>query len=317
MNRPASLPPAVHSIDHFTLAVPDLAVARHFFNCFGLEVSDENLDMQEALVLRAADSPHVWGRVVRGMHKHLVYLTLNCAESDYAALVSAIADKAAPARPHPQARYRDGHWFLDSDGNLLQLRVGPKTVSSSPRAALDWHAERGVVGGRRDAPTVRPRRLSHVLLFASDVSRQCQFYEEVLGLRLSDRSADIIAFMHAPSGSDHHLMAFAKSTCRGWHHSSWDVAGVEQVGLGWMQMQQAGYGRVWGPGRHVLGSNYFCYVEDPWGSFCEYSADIDYIAAGQTWRAGNHAPEDSLYLWGPPPPGNFIANTEAGGAPIY
>ena len=312
MSRAASLPAAVHSIDHFTLAVPDLAVARHFFSSFGLEVSDENLDMQEALVLRAADSAHVWGRVVRGVHKHLAYLTFNCAEEDYAALVHAIAARAAAARPHALARYRDGHWFLDADGNLLQLRVGPKTVSPSPRAQEDRPEERGVVGGRRDAATVRPRRLSHVLLFATDVARQCRFYEEVLGLRLSDRSADIIAFMHAPSGSDHHLMAFAKSACRGWHHSSWDVAGIEQVGLGWMQMQQAGYSKVWGPGRHVLGSNYFCYVQDPWGSFCEYSADIDYIAAGQPWHAGDHASEDSLYLWGPPPPGNFIANTEAG-----
>lgn len=312
MNRAASLPPAAHAIDHFTLAVPDLAVARHFFTSFGLDVADENLDLDDVLVLRAAGSPHVWGRVVRGVRKHMAYLTFNCAEADYAALAEVIAERAAPARPHAQARYRDGTWFLDADGNLLQLRIGPKTVSRAPRTPMPMDAERGVTGGRRDAATVRPRRLSHVLLFATDVARQCRFYEAVLGLRLSDRSADIIAFMHAPSGSDHHLVAFARSPCRGWHHSSWDVAGVEQVGQGWMQMQQAGYGKVWGPGRHVLGSNYFCYVEDPWGSFCEYSADIDYIAAGQPWRAGDHAPEDSLYLWGPPPPGNFIANTEAG-----
>jgi catechol 2,3-dioxygenase-like lactoylglutathione lyase family enzyme len=312
MNRATSLPPAVHAIDHFTLAVPDLDLARHFFSSFGLDVSDENLDLQQVLVLRAADSPHVWGRVVQGERKHMAYLTFNCAEQDYVALTQAIAERAAPARPHPQARYRDGTWLLDADGNLLQLRVGPKTVSPSPQMAAGGPAARGVVGGRSDAATVRPRRLSHVLLFASDVARQCRFYEEVLGLRLSDRSADIIAFMHAPSGSDHHLMAFAKSSSRGWHHCSWDVAGIEQVGLGWMQMQQAGYSKVWGPGRHVLGSNYFCYVEDPWGSFCEYSADIDYIAAGQPWQAGDHAPEDSLYLWGPALPASFIANTEAG-----
>lgn len=315
MNSAASLPPAVHAIDHFTLAVPDLDVARHFFASFGLAVSDEDLAQQPVLALRAADSPHVWGQVVQGAHKHMAYLTFNCTEKDYAALAHTIAERAAPAWPHPQARYRDGTWFLDADGNLLQVRVGPKTVSPpppSPHQASGGPAERGVVGGRCDAAMVRPRRLSHVLLFATDVTRQCQFYEDVLGLRLSDRSADIIAFMHAPSGSDHHLMAFARSPSRGWHHASWDVAGVEQVGLGWMQMQQAGYGNVWGPGRHVLGSNYFCYVEDPWGSFCEYSADIDYIAAGQTWSAGDHAPENSLYLWGPPPPANFIVNTETG-----
>jgi catechol 2,3-dioxygenase len=45
----------------------------------------------------------------------------------------------------------------------------------------------------------------------------------------------------------------------------------------------------------VLGSNYFHYVQDPCGSFCEYSADIDFVSAGQAWPAGDFAPDD-LYL---------------------
>ena len=32
----------------------------------------------------------------------------------------------------------------------------------------------------------------------------------------------------------------------------------------------------------VLGSNYFHYVRDPWGSFAEYSCDIDYIPKEQS-----------------------------------
>jgi catechol 2,3-dioxygenase-like lactoylglutathione lyase family enzyme len=174
------------------------------------------------------------------------------------------------------------------------------------------HADalRGAVG-RRFAKKVEPQRLSHVLLFTSSVDRQLALYRDVLGLGLSDRSRDGIAFMHGRSGSDHHLVAFGKSTRSGFHHVAWDVPTVEDVGLGWMQMQRAGYSRVWGPGRHVLGSNYFCYVEDPWGSFCEYSADIDYVEAGSQWPADDHEPEDSLYLWGPPTPSNFLDNTDA------
>ena len=57
-------------------------------------------------------------------------------------------------------------------------------------------------------------------------------------------------------------------------------------------------------------TNYFHYVRDPWGSFAEYSCDIDYIPKSQQWVAGNHAPEDSLSLWGPEPPDYFIANHE-------
>jgi len=82
------------------------------------------------------------------------------------------------------------------------------------------------------------------------------------------------------------------------------------VGSGMEQMLAAGYKQGWGVGRHVLGSNYFYYVRDPWGSFCEYSFDIDYIPKGFSWPTANHPPEDSLYMWGPPVPADFVTNHE-------
>jgi catechol 2,3-dioxygenase-like lactoylglutathione lyase family enzyme len=157
---------------------------------------------------------------------------------------------------------------------------------------------------------VRPRHLSHVLLFTPDVDRQVAFYRDVLGLRLSDRSADIIAFMHGAHASDHHLVAFAKSDAPGYHHSSWDVASLDDVGVGAESMKARGYAHGWGVGRHVLGSNYFYYVQDPWGSWAEYSHGIDFVPADVEWPAADHAPEDSFYLWGPPPPEDFVINRE-------
>ena len=109
--------------------------------------------------------------------------------------------------------------------------------------------------------------------------RSVRFYSEALGLRLSDHSGDIIAFLHGAHASDHHLIAFAKSDGPGLHHSSWDVATFDDVGLGMQQMIDRGHSARWGVGRHVLGSNYFRYVRDPWGSFAEYSYDIDFIPA--------------------------------------
>jgi catechol 2,3-dioxygenase len=72
-----------------------------------------------------------------------------------------------------------------------------------------------------------------------------------------------------------------------------------------------GYSRGWGLGRHVLGSNYFHYVRDPWGSYSEYSADIDYVPVDCDWPSGDHAPEDSFYAWGPDVPEDFVHNHEA------
>jgi len=91
------------------------------------------------------------------------------------------------------------------------------------------------------------------------------------------------------------------------------VASLDEVGLGMEQMRTAGYTQGWGVGRHVLGSNYFYYARDPWGSYSEYSYDIDYIPQGCKWTAGDHPPGDSFYLWGPPVPSDFVRNYEIGG----
>jgi catechol 2,3-dioxygenase-like lactoylglutathione lyase family enzyme len=152
--------------------------------------------------------------------------------------------------------------------------------------------------------------LAHILIFTSDVLESIAFYERVLGLRLSDRSGDGIAFMHGIHGSDHHMLALAKSEGPGLHHLSWDVGSINEIGLGAMQMADKGFGAGWGLGRHVLGSNYFHYVRDPWGSYSEYSADIDYIPANCHWQAEDNPQDDSFYLWGPEPPADFAVNHE-------
>jgi catechol 2,3-dioxygenase-like lactoylglutathione lyase family enzyme len=299
----------IHSIDHFALEVPDLSQAKHFFDTFGLTVRQA----KDELELQASGSSHRWGRLFPGRHKRLAYLSFNCYEKDLEGLkrqVEATGKKLA--EPHARG-HNEGFWCHDADDNLLQVKIGPKTSPDTklPARILSSRANERAVMGRSSYGKVQPRRLSHVLMFTPDVARQVQFYESALGLRLSDKSEDIIAFTHGRHGSDHHLVAFAKSTARGWHHSSWDVPGIEEVGQGADQMSRAGYKLGWGTGRHVLGSNYFHYVLDPWGSFAEYSADIDYVPAGQRWAGGDWPPEDSLYLWGPDVPEIFLTNAEA------
>ena len=78
-----------------------------------------------------------------------------------------------------------------------------------------------------------------------------------------------------------------------------------------MQMATQGYVAGWGLGRHVLGSNYFHYVRDPWGSYCEYSCDMDYIPANFPWTAADHEAQDAFYVWGPAPPEDWTFNHEA------
>jgi catechol 2,3-dioxygenase-like lactoylglutathione lyase family enzyme len=301
---------AVHSLHRFVFSVPDLAVAERFYTEFGLDVRRDG----KRIDLYTFGMPHCWGSVFEAPgRKKLQYLSFGAYEDDLPALLQRL-DRSGIARtaPHPLSDGK-GVWVRDSDGNAVQVLAAGKVSPAAPplQSPPATHpADRGAAPARSRVGQVRPRRLSHVLLFSSDVLRSVKFYAEALGLRLSDRSGDIIAFMHGAHASDHHMLAFAKSAGPGYHHSSWDVASIDDVGIGMQHMVACGHERGWGLGRHVIGSNYFYYVQDPWGSFAEYSYDIDFIPADVEWPAADHPPEDSFYVWGPPPPDYFIQNHE-------
>jgi catechol 2,3-dioxygenase-like lactoylglutathione lyase family enzyme len=298
----------VHSLDHFAFSVPDLSVARHFYSEFGLEVRDTG----SALELYAFGHSHRWGLIGKGSRKRLDYLSFGVFEDDLPRFVERFETLGTPLIA-PPVNSGDGIWIRNPDGMPIELRVAEKVTPANKSTLEAISAGPGECAAipRSKAPRVHPRRLSHFLLFSTDVLRDIEFYQTVLGLRLSDHSGGIVAFLHAPHGCDHHVLALAGSNAPGMHHSSWDVASIQEVGLGASHMASIGYDRGWGLGRHVLGANYFHYVRDPWGSFAEYSCDIDFIPADCDWPAADHPPEDALYLWGPPPPEDFVTNFEA------
>jgi catechol 2,3-dioxygenase-like lactoylglutathione lyase family enzyme len=257
--------------------------------------------------------PHRWGSVYAdGRPKRMQYISLGIFADDVEVFAMRVKKLGIGCEPHPLSDGA-GIWLRDPDGTPTQLLAAAKVAPSakSPPTVEAVSPGAGAAPNRSVAPPVRPRRLSHVLRFSPDVPRMIQFGSEVLGMRLSDRSQDLVAFLHGAHGSDHHLVAFAKSKAPGLHHTSWDVRSVHEVGWGAERMRAAGYDKGWGVGRHVLGSNYFYYVRDPWGSFAEYSFDIDFIPVDLDWRAADHPPEDSFYIWGPAVPDYFLENHEA------
>jgi catechol 2,3-dioxygenase-like lactoylglutathione lyase family enzyme len=308
---PGSANPGVHSLDHYALAVPDLGEAKQFYQTFGLEVKEEG----GGLRLHTFGSPHIWGALIQGPKKRLQYLSFSAYAEDLPLFAARLDELGIEQIDPPEdALHKGGLWLRDLNGLSLQIKGGPKTTLDAKEEGCQTP---GLPGHRNAAlrgaePQVRPTRLSHVLIFVPDVPAAIEFYQRALGVRLSDQSADAVAFMHARYGSDHHLIAFGKAVGTGFHHSSWDVPSINHVGRGAAQMQLAGYERGWGLGRHVLGSNYFHYVRDPWGSYAEYSHDIDYIPEGLIWESTSPPAENSLSLWGPPPPDDFINNYEIG-----
>jgi catechol 2,3-dioxygenase-like lactoylglutathione lyase family enzyme len=308
MKRPNVL--AVHSIDHFALEVPDLDEARRFYDAFGLDVRDA----PGGLALYTRGHPHCWGRLFKAAVKRLHYLSFGIYAEDEAAFAAHLDAQGVKRIAAPAGASAGGLWFEGFDGLPLNIRVADKCSPDDKTRFETVSSPAGTSGAvfNSAAPKTHPRNLSHFAIYTTDVIAATAWYEATLGLRLSDGSGPVVAFLHGAHGSDHHLLALVGSSHRGMHHASWDVASFQEVGLGSAQMFHAGYKQGWGVGRHVLGGNYFYYARDPWGSYCEFSADIDYIPADCEWPSAQHAPEDSFYLWGPDVPPELVSNLEPG-----
>ena len=163
----------------------------------------------------------------------------------------------------------------------------------------------GTAWWRQATADVMPRRLGHTLLFTAQPEQMTEFYTTVLGLRVSDRITGLVTFLNGGPG-DHHIFGFIASSHRGFHHASFEVPSIDAIALGADRMRSRGRDAGWGLGRHTIGSNFFHYNPDPWGSWIEWFSDIDQV--DDSWVAGEW--EVPPHLWGAPPPETFLANRE-------
>src|SRR5258705_435223 len=240
--RPGEL--GVHSLDHFSLSIPDIEKARSFYDAFGLDLRPDG----NAMGIHTFGHSQRWGLLVEGATKRLHHLSFAAFEDDLERFKRHIEELGVRLLDPPPGIPTNGLWFHDHDGTLIELRVAQKTSPDEKSAGEFVSSPPGLAGApkRSQAPRIRPSRLAHCLIFTRDVPAAISFYSRVLGLRLSDRSGDDIAFMHGIHGSDHHLIAFARSNAPGLHHCSWDVRSLKEIGIGAMQMACKGDFDGWG-----------------------------------------------------------------------
>ncbi len=303
----------MHSLLGYTLSVPDVAAGKRFYEDFGL-VGREHGDRLDFKVAEGDSEPVT---LLQGRGRRLHHLTFGVAPGDIKPMQQRLEKFGTTLIDPPNSESGAAFAVRDPDNNLIVLKPTQKVDHLARRRQMIERAAGGFgrVANQRGCPprdmVARPWRLGHALLFTPDVARQIRFYTDGLGMKLSDRSGDIIAFIRCAGGSDHHVVAFAKSDRPGFHHASFEMNSVDHVGNGAVNMLHKGWRNGWGFGRHVLGSNFFHYIRDPWGSLAEYFFDIDYIADDAKWDARDWPGEDSLYLWGPDVPPDFVQNFDA------
>ena len=278
----------VQHLAGFGLEVPDLEVARNFYTAFGLHLG-ASVDGAQCFQTEHASAPEVV--LLLGAVKRLHHIAFGVLASDLPLFAEHLRQLGTPCTQPPFAGIRAGLWFQDPWGTWVNLVAAAAPTRAEPKAVqvrVDRHLW-------RELPrTACPRRLGHMLVYTPDWEKAQDFYAQALGLRVTDRAVDKVSFMAAGSGvRDHHCFGFINSTHRGYQHASFYVDSLDEIGLGALQMQQAGFGEGFGPGRHALASNLFHYVRDPWGTWVEYYTDMDQVS--EAWQATDW--HELPYIW--------------------
>jgi catechol-2,3-dioxygenase len=230
--RPGEL--GIHSLDQFHFVAPHLAVAQNFYSEFGLDIQEKG----NLLTVGTHGHPHIWGTIGEGPRKRHNHMSFGAFEDDIDRFAERLQSMEIKRLDPPPGVDSNGLWFYDHDGNLVEIKLA---VKSSPDEKTRFSFQSAAPGQRgalfrSKMRRTHPRRLAHILMFTRDVRKAVEFYKRVLGLRLSDHSSDNIAFLHGVHGSDHHMIAFARSNAPGHHHFSWDVGTVDEIGAGAMHM---------------------------------------------------------------------------------
>ncbi len=126
-----------------------------------------------------------------------------------------------------------------------------------------------------------PRKLGHMVLLVRDIHASAKFYEEVVGLNVSDWIEDRMVFMR--SGEDHHDLALAQLPddapdrqpgTPGLEHFSYLVDSFEDIERTVEMLQKRGVQIDRGPGKHGPGENCFIVFKDPDGNNVEFYCDM-------------------------------------------
>ena len=307
---------AVTGVLSVALEVPDVAPGVAFYSDAGLVADVEGQIARLRCAGQDRDSIVLLGGAVR---KRLHHIALRVDTLD--GMADSVARAGGAVAAAPAGLGDAGLWLTDPHGMLIHLveHAGDTAIDAQP--PFEINAPGRLVRKSRSAmlpasaygPVV-PRRLGHVLVFTPDVLASVAFMTDGLGMGLADRAQDVIAFTCARRDSDHHVVAFAKSPGVGFHHASFMVADPDEVGRGGRALLARAQRGDWGFGRHTIGSNFFHYIQDPWGSWFEYYSDMDHIEDHALWTPTNYDMADSLASWGPAVPHDFVHNYEVDAA---
>jgi catechol 2,3-dioxygenase-like lactoylglutathione lyase family enzyme len=270
--------PKIEWVRSVELGVPDPAASAKFYTeAWGLTEVDKR---GGSIYLRATGPFHH----VIALHRRNApaLLRINVTAADRGAVDglhaklggAGIREIDAPAAINePGGGY--GFTFKDPEGRIIRILTGD--VRHSDTADKD------------DVPS----KITHVVLNTPDRAGICDFYCNVLGCKVVDRTG-FMSFLRC--NDQHHSFAFAQGDKPTLNHIAFEMKDLESVMRGAGRLKDKGYAIDWGVGRHGPGNNVFAYWVGPDNVVVEYTSEVQHI--DDSYKVGG--PDD--WKW---PPGRM------------
>ncbi|MCB9417462.1 MAG: VOC family protein [Mycolicibacterium sp.] len=295
---------------------PDLSGAEAFARAFGFIVTHRSAD---ELLLRGTDTGTSCVLVRRGAQSRFCGVAFKAQDEID---VLRLADRTnSPTRGLPESLGGVSVELTDPSGTPVKVVAGmhdlPELPGQQPHLFNFGHDLRRTNGTQR--PPRQPaaiQRLGHVVLQSTRYIEALNWYLDHLGLIVSDflyypgqrQRGPTMSFIRCDRGSiptDHHTLAMALGPANRYVHSAYQVSDLDALAAGGEFLNDSGYSRSWGIGRHIQGSQLFDYWRDPEGFLMEHYADGDMF--DNTLEPG-WAPftASGLAQWGPRATKDFL-----------
>jgi catechol 2,3-dioxygenase-like lactoylglutathione lyase family enzyme len=169
----------------------------------------------------------------------------------------------------PDVELKDVAKALRAEGIDSELRnsstpgTGALLAFKDPKGTtLEIFAEEKMLPVEQKLYGIGPLKLGHVAFHVTDINKIVEFYERVLGFRVSDWREHFFVFMRC--GPDHHTVNFVEHGDHvKLHHIAFEVKDWGDILRACDYLGSKDIHIIWGPGRHIIGHNIFIYHRNP------------------------------------------------------
>lgn len=216
-----------------------------------------------------------------GQANTLRYFALQLPSAqDLKTLRQRIAAAGVAIEPSPSPFFDESAFLVvDPDGNRIVLGYDPQ----------DRLRNAGL-----------PARLQHVAFGTTGIDAMLAFYQNVLGLRVSDNvyaDDNSLRSCFLRAGTEHHIIAIFVAPKNSFDHHCYEAGDWDLIRDWADYLSTHDIPLDWGPGRHGPGNNLFFMIRDPDRNWLEISAELEVVNEDRPTGSWVHQ-EKTLNSWG-------------------